>query len=104
MQKDIGKLYAKPILILIGIFVLTYFVQYVVQDPRDFLVYHHGARGVFEGTRPVYGEDSGVGFPMIYRYPPLFLLVFAPLSILPLQISAAVWVIAKIILLIVLLE
>lgn len=104
MQKDIGQFYTKPILILIGIFVLTYFVQYVVQDPRDFLVYHHGARGVFEGTRPVYGENSGVGSPMIYRYPPLFLLVFAPLSILPLQISAAVWVIGKIMLLIVLIR
>ena len=104
MQKDIGQFYTKPILILIGILVLTYFVQYVVQDPRDFLVYHHGARGVFEVTRPVYGDNSGVGSPMIYRYPPLFLLVFAPLSILPLQISAAVWVIGKIMLLIVLIR
>ena len=93
MQKDIGQFYTKPILILIGILVLTYFVQYVVQDPRDFLVYHHGARGVFEGTRPVYGENSGVGSPMIYRYPPLFLLVFGyvmlflPAALNPLRTS-----------------
>ena len=77
MQNFFSKIYAKPILILIGIFTLTYFVQYAVHNPRDFLVYHHGTRGVFEGTRPVYGENSGVGSPMIYRYPPLFLLVFA---------------------------
>ena len=50
----------------------------------DFRVYHYGARGVFDGTRPVYGLTSGLGWPMHYRYPPLFLLLFAPLAALPL--------------------
>jgi len=62
----------------------------------DFRVYHYGARGVFDGTRPVYGLTSGLGWPMHYRYPPLFLLLFAPLAALPLGFAAAVWVVAKI--------
>jgi hypothetical protein len=64
--------------------------------PMDFRVYHYGAQGVFEGTRPVYGQNSGLGWPMHYRYPPLFLLLFAPLTLLPLGWGAAVWVILKI--------
>jgi len=62
----------------------------------DFRVYHYGARGVFDGTRPVYGASSGLGWPMHYRYPPLFLLLFAPLTLPPLGIAAAIWVSAKI--------
>jgi hypothetical protein len=62
----------------------------------DFRVYHYGARGVFDGTRPVYGESSGLGWPMHYRYPPLFLLLFAPFAWLPLGPAAAVWVVSKV--------
>jgi len=62
----------------------------------DFRVYHYGARGVFGGTRPMYGPNSGLGWPMHYRYPPLFLLLFAPFAKLPLGLGAAVWVVAKI--------
>src|SRR6185436_19542700 len=61
----------------------------------DFRVYHYGARGVFDGSRPVYGLTSGMGWPMHYRYPPLFLPLFAPFAWLPLGISAAVWLILK---------
>ena len=61
----------------------------------DFRVYHYGARGVFDGTRPVYGETSGLGWPMHYRYPPLFLLLFAPFAWMPLSVGAAVWVVLK---------
>src|SRR5215813_1748956 len=62
----------------------------------DFRVYHYGARGVFDGTRPVYGPTSGLGWPMHYRYPPLFLLLFAPVAMLPLGLAAAIWLVAKI--------
>jgi Glycosyltransferase family 87 len=65
----------------------------------DFRVYYYGARGVFDGTRPVYGPASGLGWPMHYRYPPLFLLLFAPLVKLPLAWGAAIWVILKIVVL-----
>src|SRR5262245_42319010 len=66
----------------------------------DFRVYHYGARGVFDGTRPVYGLSSGLGWPMHYRYPPLFLLLFAPLAALPIGPAAAIWGTAKIVVLV----
>ena len=65
------------------------------RHPMDFRVYYYGARGVFDGTKPVYGVDSGLGWPMHYRYPPLFLLLFAPFAALPLGTSAALWTIFK---------
>src|SRR5437762_10354386 len=72
------------------------FAYHVSAHPMDFRVYHYGARGVFNGTRPVYGLTSGLGWPMHYRYPPLFLLLFAPFAMLPLGLAAALWVVAKI--------
>src|SRR5205085_12201909 len=72
------------------------FVYYASGHPMDYRVYFYCARGVFVGTRPVYGLSSGLGWPMHYRYPPLFLLLFAPLAMLPLGLAAAVWVVAKI--------
>src|SRR3954470_9991192 len=80
------------------------FAWYVSRKPMDFRVYYYGARGVFEGTRPVYGPESGLGWPMHYRYPPLFLLLFAPLSWLPLRISAACWLAGKLVVLVALLR
>src|SRR5262249_53388757 len=66
----------------------------------DLRVYHYGARGVFDGTRPVYGSTSGLGWPMHYRYPPLFLLLFAPFAFLPLGLATAIWLLLKIVVLI----
>src|SRR5438067_7777828 len=71
------------------------FAYHVAAHPMDFRVYHFGARGVFDGTRPVYGQASGLGWPMHYRYPPLFLLLFAPFAMLRLAWGAAVWVVLK---------
>jgi len=97
--------FLRPILLAIGIFTIAAgFAYYTSSHPMDFRVYHYGARGVFDGTRPVYGAASGLGWPMHYRYPPLFLLLFAPLAALPLGWGAAIWVTLKIIVLIVLLR
>jgi hypothetical protein len=76
------------------------FAYYVSRHPMDYRVYFYGARGVFDGTRPVYGVNSGLGWPMHYRYPPLFLLLFAPFAMLPLASGAAVWVLLKIVVLV----
>src|SRR5262245_8578090 len=70
----------------------------------DFRVYHYGARGVFDGSRPVYGPASGLGWPMHYRYPPLFLLLFAPFAWMPLGQAAALWLVSKAIVLAVLIR
>jgi Glycosyltransferase family 87 len=84
-------------LVFFGVGVVAiFFAYYVSSHPMDFRVYYYGARGVIEGTRPVYGPTSGLGWPMHYRYPPLFLLLFAPFAMLPLGLSAAIWVAAKI--------
>src|SRR5207247_4911825 len=55
-------------------------------------------------TRPVYGPLSGLGWPMHYRYPPFFLLLFAPLAWLPLGPAAALWLLAKAVVLVFLLR
>lgn len=61
----------------------------------DFRVYYHGTQGFFEGTRPVYGVKSGMGWPMHYRYPPLFLFLAAPFTLLSLPWAAAIWTALK---------
>src|SRR5579883_1830214 len=76
------------------------FAVYVARRPMDFRVYHYGVRGIFDGTRPVYGRSSGLGWPMHYRYPPLFILLFAPLAVFPLPIAAAIWLFLKFVVLI----
>ena len=72
-----------------GAFVLValIFGYHVFNHPMDFRVYHYGARGVFDGTRPVYGPTSGLGWPMHYRYPPLFLLLFDTDAALELELA-----------------
>src|SRR5438874_13640027 len=81
--------------IAVGAFIALLAALYVAHHPMDFRVYYFGARGVFDGTRPVYGRASGLGWPMHYRYPPLFLLLFAPLAMMPLAWGAALWVVLK---------
>src|SRR5213593_2971921 len=87
-----------------GAFAALLAALYVAQHPMDFRVYYFGAWGVFDGTRPVYGRASGLGWPMHYRYPPLFLLLFAPLAMLPLGRAAAIWVVLKVLVLVALLR
>jgi hypothetical protein len=82
------------------IFAVVVLANHVYRQPMDFRVYHFGARGVFNGTRPVYGLTSGLGWPMHYRYPPLFLLLFAPFALLPLGPAAVVWLLLKVVLLV----
>ena len=77
---------------------------YAAAHPMDYRVYYYGSQGVLNGTRPVYGLSSGLGWPMHYRYPPLFLLIFAPFTLLPLSVGAAVWVVLKIVALVCLIK
>jgi Glycosyltransferase family 87 len=84
--------------------ITTAFAYHAAGHPMDFRVYHYGARGVFDGTRPMYGPGSGLGWPMHYRYPPLFMLIFAPLAALPLASAAALWVTLKVAVLVLLIQ
>jgi len=99
------RLKSRQFLLAVGILTIaTGLAYYTSSHPMDFRVYHYGARGVFDGTRPVYGPTSGLGWPMHYRYPPFFLLLFAPLAALPLGWGAAVWVVLKMMVLVELLR
>jgi hypothetical protein len=61
----------------------------------DFVVYHRAGQTFLEGQGPLYGPNSGIGWPQYFRYPPLFLIVFVPFALLPLQLAAAMWAILK---------
>ncbi|MGH9475656.1 MAG: glycosyltransferase family 87 protein [Terriglobales bacterium] len=63
----------------------------------DFQVYFDNARHYFAGAS-MYGRHSGTGWAGgVYRYPPVFLDLFRPLSLLPLAVGAALWAGGKLI-------
>lgn len=57
----------------------------------DLRVYWYAANGFFSGTRSAYGPDSGLGYPMSYRYPPVTYLILYPLRLLPLRAAGFCW-------------
>lgn len=65
----------------------------------DFPVYYRSAQNFFSGHAPVYGPRSGLGWPMYYRYPPLFLFLFYPLLGLRSAWAAGIWAAGKVALL-----
>jgi hypothetical protein len=85
----------KTALVLVSVLIALGFAWYVSSNPMDFRVYYYGAQGVFNDTRPVYGFYSGMGWPMHYRYPPLFLFIARPFTSLPLPWAAALFAFLK---------
>ena len=79
-------------LVLIVIALLTYVAA---QRSVDFPVYHYGTRHMLARNGPLYGPKSGIGWPQVYRYPPLFLVFFVPFALLPLRFAALVWAALK---------
>jgi glycosyl transferase family 87 len=79
-------------LALIGVIVLSYLAAL---RSVDFPVYHYAARNMLSRTGPMYGPQSGIGWPQVYRYPPLFLLLFIPFALLPLRLAAIIWAALK---------
>jgi Glycosyltransferase family 87 len=79
-------------LALVGVVVLSYLAAL---RSVDFPVYHYAARNMLSRTGPMYGPQSGIGWPQVYRYPPLFLLLFIPFALLPLRIAAIIWATLK---------
>jgi len=47
----------------------------------------------------MYGPNAVFGWPMFYRYPPLFLCLFRPLALLPLRAAVGLWAGLKVFLL-----
>jgi hypothetical protein len=79
-------------LALVGVVVLSYLAAL---RSVDFPVYHYAARNMLSRTGPMYGPQSGIGWPQVYRYPPLFLLLFIPFALLPLRLAAIIWAALK---------
>jgi len=61
------------------------------QKAMDLHAYHAAARSYFLLSGPMYGPNQEFGWPMIYRYPPLFLCLFRPFASLPLSVAAGIW-------------
>lgn len=57
----------------------------------DFSVYWHAVRAFGNRSQPLYGPASGLGYPMIFRYPPIAYLLLWPLGILPLRWAGFIW-------------
>jgi hypothetical protein len=57
----------------------------------DLHVYHAAARSFFLLSGPMYGPNQEFGWPLLYRYPPLFLCLFRPLASLPFSAVAGIW-------------
>lgn len=57
----------------------------------DFAVYWHSVRGFVHHSLPLYGPASGIGYPMIFRYPPVAYLLLWPLGTIPLPWAGFIW-------------
>lgn len=62
-----------------------------VRNLTDFSVYYAAGRSLISGRTDLYSPDFARGVVMDYRYLPFFILVFAPLSLLPYTLAAYVW-------------
>ncbi|MGD0697212.1 MAG: glycosyltransferase family 87 protein [Terriglobia bacterium] len=62
----------------------------------DLHVYHTAAVSYFLQSGPMYGPNHEFGWPMLYRYPPLFLCLFRPFASLPLSVAAGMWAALKV--------
>ena len=57
----------------------------------DFPVYYHAGLSLLKGRTDIYAADFALSPLLDYRYPPLFLVLFSPLSLLPHSVAAYVW-------------
>ena len=58
----------------------------------DLHAYHAAARSYFLLSGPMYGPNQDFGWPMLYRYPPLFLCLFRPFASFSLSAAEGLWV------------
>ena len=62
------------------------------QKAVDLHAYQAAARSYFLLSGPMYGLNREFGWPMLYRYPPLFLCLFRPFASLSLSVAQGIWV------------
>jgi hypothetical protein len=61
----------------------------------DFRVYWYAERALMDGSRPLYGPSSGIGFPMYYRYPPVSYILLWPLGQMSLAWAGFIWMLGS---------
>jgi hypothetical protein len=81
----------RTLLIAAAIAVLALLGLVFVRNLTDFFVYYAAGRSLLSGRTDLYSPDFARGVVMDYRYLPFFILVFAPLSLLPYTFAAYVW-------------
>ena len=58
---------------------------------QDFSVYYAAGRSLLSGRIDLYAADFANAGVMDYRYPPVFILLFAPFAMVPFAVSVFVW-------------
>ena len=81
----------RTLLIAAGIAIVAFLGVVFVRNLTDFSVYYVAGRSLISGRTDLYSPDFARGVVMDYRYLPFFILVFAPLSLLPYTAAAFVW-------------
>jgi hypothetical protein len=84
---------------LVALVLVLFLSDYAARRSVDFPVYYAAARAMLAANAPLYGPTSGMGYPQVYRYPPLFLILFAPLAWLPFKLAATLWTALKLVIL-----
>lgn len=62
-----------------------------IRNLIDFPVYYAAGRSLLGGRVDLYAADFAVSRVMDYRYPPLFLVLLAPLWLVPYSIASYIW-------------
>jgi hypothetical protein len=77
---------AGAVLVILG-------ARYCAEHYVDFPVYWHGTQSLLSGRQDLYSQNFVWGSDswMTYRYPPLFLLLFTPLGMLPYMTAGTIW-------------
>lgn len=78
-------------LIAAGLALIALLGVVFLRNFTDFAVYYAAGRSLLSGRADLYAPDFARGVVMDYRYLPIFILVFAPLSLAPYTIAAWVW-------------
>lgn len=76
--------------IIVGLIALSAVVTKFVHG-QDFLVYYVSAQSLLAGRTDLYASDFGLDPMLDYRYPPIFILLFAPFGLLHLTAAKFVW-------------
>jgi Glycosyltransferase family 87 len=93
--RGLGNFGSRAFVAALVLTLIALLIYISARRPVDFPVYHYGTRHMLARNGPLYGPKSGIGWPQVYRYPPLFLVLFVPFALLPLRLAALVWAALK---------